>query len=134
MIKCKHSKHSKHSKKKHAQTQQVVAKQILRNSKGQLLPGSAPLSPGGRRPLGKSNLDKLLQSIARVESAKNKNLVDHYVLRAYKNDNVLCSLMRKLFPDLQAVGIKEMKSELDEQDCKDIQNVLRERFNIIEKE
>jgi hypothetical protein len=45
------------------------------------------------------DIKELEKNIAMVEKEKEENLLTHFTKRAYKNDNVLIALMRKLLPD-----------------------------------
>lgn len=105
----------------------VEAKRILRDAQGKFLKGSACPS-GGRPPLGETRLDKLLGSIRRVESKKNKTLLDHYIFRAFKSDMVLCSVMKKLHPDLQAVAALTVSQEMNDAMAESIRQTIAKRF------
>lgn len=63
-------------------------------------------NPKGRPPSGETKLDTLLNAIARHQvgiKPDPKNPVDHFIKRAFKNDNVLVALMKKVYPDLKAI-------------------------------
>jgi len=75
---------------------------VKRNEKGQIVKGSKSNSPG--RPKGTHDkLGKLLQAVARVETKLKKNLLDHFVTRAFKSDTVLIAMMKKMHPDLKSI-------------------------------
>lgn len=77
-------------------------KGVIRNAKGQIVTGSKSNSPG--RPKGTTDkLGKLLTAVARVESKLNKNLLDHFITRAFKSDTVLIAVMKKMHPDLKSI-------------------------------
>ena len=64
--------------------------------------GGASGNPKGR-PLA-SERDKLRKAIAAVEKTEKKDLFVHFVERAFKDDNVLVALMRKLLPDCKEIS------------------------------
>ena len=106
---------------------QVEVRRVLRNAKGQYLKGSLSPSPG-RPPLGETSLDTLLAAIRRTETKLNKNLLDHYITRAFKNDAVLCSVMKKLIPDLQAIAQLDLNQQMNDTMAESIQKKLKQRF------
>lgn len=54
-------------------------------------------NPNGRPP--KPEIEELRKAIAAVEKNEGKKLLEHFVQRAFKNDNVLVALMKKVLPD-----------------------------------
>jgi len=107
--------------------EKVEAKRILRDKAGHFLKGTLGASPG-RRPLCEgTHLNKLLQAVSRVESRLNKNLLDYFIIRAFKSDQVLIALMKKLAPDLQAVALL-VENEMSNESALAIQKKLAERF------
>lgn len=59
-------------------------------------------NPEGRG-AGVDTLSKLQDAMKRVSKEKGLSLVEHFVRRAYRDDKVLKSLMKKLIPDLERV-------------------------------
>jgi len=65
-------------------------------------------NPKGR-PRGSKNtmtiaiFDEVLKTMEEVEKnktiSKGKSIIKHFIERAYKNDTVLCSFMKKIIPD-----------------------------------
>jgi len=106
---------------------EVKVRKVLRNAKGQYLKGSLSPSPG-RPPLGQTSLDQLLRAIVRVENKKNKKLLDHYIERAFKSDPVLCSLMKKLLPDLQSISQLNFDVQMNDTAAANIRKKLQERY------
>lgn len=56
-------------------------------------------NPNGRPKKGDSAEEMLLVAIRTVEKSKRKNLLNHFVRRAFKNDKVLIALVKKIVPD-----------------------------------
>jgi len=100
--------------------------------KGRYKPGESG-NPKGR-PKGSKNrysIAELWHAIERVESKKGvKRLLDHFIGRAYKNDQVLIAVMKKLLPDLKSIDglIATIESSMSEELAKSIQEKLRERY------
>ena len=71
-----------------------------RTEKGQF-PKGVSGNPGGRH----ANVwhDELEESIKIVQKRKRKKLLIHAIERAYKNDRVLVSVLKKLLPDLRTI-------------------------------
>ena len=76
--------------------------------------GMASPNPMGRPLSGNTQLDRLLESVARVEMTEGRKLLDYFILRAFQNDNVLIALMKKLCADLKAVEVSQIGSEMDD--------------------
>ena len=108
--------------------QEVEAKKVLRAKDGKFLKGTLGPSPG-RPPLGQTSLDNLLHAIMRVENKTNKKLLDHYITRAFKNDQVLISVMRKLIPDLAAIQQLNYDMQMNDELAAAIQAKLAERYS-----
>lgn len=60
----------------------------------------------GRPPKGDAFMEKLQEAIKNVEKATGIQLMEHLVLRAMENDQVLIALTKKLVPDLRQVDSK----------------------------
>jgi len=109
-------------------------KQVWKPEKG--VPSRFPKGTSGNpngRPKGIRNRPTVIefeQSIARVEKKKRKNLIDHFIERAYENDKVLIAVMKKRFPDLRSiegmlgVGMFTMSDE----EAAAIQKKLKQRW------
>lgn len=105
----------------------VEVQKVTRALDGKFLRG---VSGGPGRPkLGETSLDKLLQAIHRVEDKKNKHLLDYYIERCFKNDQVLISVMKKLLPDLQSISALVIDQQMSDELALDIQKKLQKRFN-----
>lgn len=113
--------------KKRKNTQKVTVKRDVR---GQFMPGSHS-NPMGRPPLGDTRLEKLLQAVARIESKRNINLLDHFIERGFDNDGVLIAVMKKLIPDLKSIDISASYSaSMSDELAASIQKKLQERFQL----
>lgn len=66
-------------------------------------------NPGGRQTRGRSELEKLRESVKRIEAdqtitrKKEWRLYDHFVRQAVKDNSVLVALCKKLVPDLKQI-------------------------------
>jgi hypothetical protein len=60
----------------------------------------------GRPPKAESYIGRLEKEIKKVEKAKGKKLIQHAIERAYVDDGVLVSILRKIMPDLSAQKIE----------------------------
>lgn len=60
-------------------------------------------NPNGRPKKGDSAEEMLLLAIKTVEKASRKNLLNHFVRRAFKNDKVLIAIIKKIIPDKQYI-------------------------------
>ncbi len=103
--------------------------QPQRRADGKYMKGCIAPNPSGRPLDGSRQLDHLLAAIRRVESKQNKNLLEHFVVRAFVSDKVLIAILKKICPDLQAISVtpgfnEEMTNEMALQ----IQQRLRERY------
>jgi len=103
-------------------------KGVKRNRKGQIVIGSKSNSPG--RPKGTTDkLGKLLTAVARVESTLNKNLLDHFVKRAFKSDTVLIAMMKKMHPDLKSIEQVTLPTDaVSDMEAAKWREEFRERF------
>lgn len=54
-------------------------------------------NPNGRPP--KPEIEELRKAIKAVEKKEGKKLLEHFVGQAFRNDNVLVALMKKVLPD-----------------------------------
>ena len=106
----------------------VKVKKVLRATDGKFLKGTAPCNPLGRPVVGATSLDKLLQAVSRVETKLNKNLLDHFITRAFKSDQVLIAVMKKLIPDLAAVASLDLNQVMNDELAVAIQKKLAEKF------
>ena len=101
---------------------------IKRNKKGQIVAGSGGISPG-RPKLGNTKLDKLLQAVSLVETKLNKSLLGHFIERAFKSDNVLIALMKKMHPDLKSIEQLNVADDyMSEEEAEKIRKEMRKRF------
>jgi len=105
----------------------VTVKKVLRNEKGQFVKGTLGL--GGRKPLGQTRFDKLVEAVYRVENQKHKRLLDHFIQQAFVDNSVLIALMRKLHPDLSATALASIEPEMSTEMAEAIRTKLRERYN-----
>jgi len=77
-------------------------------------------NPNGRPRV--PEIDELREAIREVEKTKKIKLLIHFVRRAYKSDNVLIALGKKIIPDLSKVdgsyahdiadGLKQLLEEI----------------------
>lgn len=58
-------------------------------------------NPKGRPKKGLAAMDDLDRAIRKVEKEKRITLMEHFVTRAFENDAVLMSLLKKKLPDLK---------------------------------
>lgn len=70
-------------------------------------------NPSGR-PKGSGILKELEKAIKKVEKTKNKNLLNHFVRRAFENDIVLVALLKKFIPDMKHTNIALGSEMLEE--------------------
>ena len=63
-------------------------------------------NPHGRPPAGHAFIDELTKALKKVEQKKGQSLIEYAVERAYKNDVVLCALLKKILPDQIDLGNK----------------------------
>jgi len=73
-----------------------------RDKLGRLLPGSQ-LAKMRKRTY---DLAELKQAINTVESRKRKKLLEHFIDRAFKSDQVLIALLKKFVPDITVKDIR----------------------------
>jgi len=69
--------------------------------------GKSP-NPVGR-PKGSNkrySIDELRNAIKKVEKVKGTTLLLHYIEKAFSDEKVLVSVMRKLLPDLRHVNVE----------------------------
>lgn len=74
-------------------------------------------NPNGRPP--KPEIEQLRKAIAAVEKKEGKKLLEHFVCQAFKNDNVLVALMKKVLPD---------KKQVDADIVGDLNITINEKF------
>lgn len=124
---------AKKSKKKNKKKRKKVGgKDELRSSDGKFKPGTCG-NPNGR-PKGSHNrcsIAELGEAIEKVQKSKKgrKAILVHFVERAYENDQVLISLMKKLMPDLRAIeAVLSSADSMPDNLAKLIQDKLRERY------
>jgi len=102
---------------------------VLRRPDGKWLPGSSP-NPSGAPVLGTNRLELLLTAVRKVESRKNKTLLEYFVSRAFDDDGVLIALIRKLHPDLAAIQLSTLEdNSMNDAMALEIQKKLRCRYN-----
>ena len=58
-------------------------------------------NPNGRPKNPAAN--ELRKAIIKVQKGEDCTLLEHFVIRAYKNDSVLIAVVKKLLPDLKTV-------------------------------
>lgn len=58
-------------------------------------------NPNGRPE--KPEVEELRKAIKTVEKKKKEKLLEHFVSKAFSNDNVLIALFRKLIPDIKSI-------------------------------
>ena len=76
---------------------------------GKFKPGTSG-NPAGRP--RKPEIALLREAISKVQANKEKDLLEHYVERAFENDRVLVALGKKIIPDLSSVqGSLDVKYE-----------------------
>lgn len=54
---------------------------------------------------GNPAIKELENAIKKVQKRHNKTLMEHFVERAYKSDNVLTAITKKRVPDLSAIDM-----------------------------
>jgi len=82
----------------------------------------------GQHAPGTTRLELLLAAVRRVETQRNKKLLDHFVERGFLDDSVLIAVMRKLNPDLSAVALATVdQNPMSESDAQEIKNELAAR-------
>lgn len=59
-------------------------------------------NPRGR-PKGKTSKADLEKAIVAYQKKHHKNLLSHFIKRAFENDKVLITLIKKFIPDMQHV-------------------------------
>ncbi len=78
-----------------------------RNKRGQFRKGSAPTKIHRRKGRNPFSIHALREALRNVEHEVDKvPIFEHFVRRAYENDNVLKSLMSKILPDLKSIDAK----------------------------
>lgn len=108
---------------------QKVYVQPQRRVDGKYKKGCVSPNPTGRPLDGTTQLDHLLTAVRKVESKVNKNLLEHFVERAFITDKVLIAVIKKLIPDLQSIAVTpDFNQEMSDDIAKDIQKKLSERF------
>ena len=60
-------------------------------------------NPKGRPKLKESEKEALDIAIKTVQKQRKRNLLNHFVRRAFENDKVLIALIKKRIPDMQHV-------------------------------
>ena len=76
-----------------------------RTGDGKFAKGSCA-NPNGRPP--KPEIQQLRDALAVVETAQGKTFLQHYVERAFKDNNVANCLAKKILPDLSEVKSDEL--------------------------
>lgn len=87
-------------------------------------------NPSGR-PKGATNklsIAALAKAIKRVEKAKQKKLLDHFVEKAYTDTTVLTALMKKFLPDMRFSDIMITDNRMDESTAERIKAELKQRM------
>lgn len=108
VVSTKRKPNSKRNKlDKQGSSPRTPAKQKARNpsGKGGFVKGKSG-NPNGRPPNGQTKMDTLLKAIGYYQMGGKldpKNPVHQFIRRAFKNDNVLIAMMRKIYPDLKAI-------------------------------
>jgi len=98
---------------------------VKRYSDGKYMKGECP-NPTGRPLDGTTHLAHLLAAVRKVESRENKNLLEHFVERAFRTDKVLIAVMKKLIPDLQSISVSpDFNKEMTDETALHIQQMLR---------
>ena len=110
-----------------------VAKKVyvqpVRHADGRYVKGCISPNASGRPLNGTTQLSHLLAAVRRVESRENKNLLEHFVSRAFVTDKVLIAVMKKLIPDLQSIAVSpNFNEEMTDAVAQDIQKKLAERY------
>lgn len=82
-------------------------------------------NPKGRPPLGLSQLDNLTRAITEVERESKKDLLKHFVKRAFSSDTVLIAVMKKRHPDLKSI---QMEVKPQDENAKQRQAELRKKY------
>lgn len=80
---------------------------VERDKKGRWKKGTAP-NPKGR-PKGSTNKipwSDLQKALKEVEKEKGKTLIKHFIERAFDDDGVMVSAMKKMLPDLKSIDIE----------------------------
>ena len=89
---------------------------LIRDSKGRFIKGHSGNPEGinaGRRPY----LD-LDEALAKAQREHSKSFLEHFIERAYKNDQVAIALMKKLLPDRKNLEINQFARVMTEEERK----------------
>ena len=84
------------------------AEQMGRASNGRFKKGGSVGNPKGR-PKGSTNkipLKDFKEALSKVEKEKGKTLMKHFIERAFEEDAVMVSAIKKLLPDLKSIDIQ----------------------------
>lgn len=114
-------------------------KKVAKDSKGKFIGGNNSNPEGGRahdqtKKTAKTAMEQFLAAIERVEKKTGKNLFDHFVERALKNDTIMIALMKKRLPDLKAIEALVAEVPVDDETALAIQRKLRARFRFVQNE
>lgn len=101
------------------------------NGDGKFKKGVSGNPSGGPR-RGHAKFDILLEAISRYELGVKSNLrnpTNHFIKQAFRSDNVLISLMKKLYPDLKSIEqITFAGDSMEDEEAKQIRKEMLERF------
>jgi len=130
--KVKNSKRKKSVNNKKKPAKQAKSGYVKKTNGDGKFPKGVSGNPTGRPKVGHTKFDRLAEAISRYQLGVKpdpRNPTDHFVRRAFKSDNVLTSLMKKLYPDLKSIEqITFTADSMEDEEAKQIRREMLERF------
>jgi hypothetical protein len=86
-------------------------------------------NPKGRG-AGRTKIDELRDAIARVQTRKGKDWLEHLIERSYDDTPLAVAILARVYPTLKAielVGAMNVGSLKDEE-CLEIQKILKQKY------
>jgi len=123
------TKPAKTGNKQRKKSKPVVSPEDRRKN-GQFVKGVSG-NPAGRAK-GPGRIQELKEAIKRVETKLNNNWLQHQIEKSYDDTALAIALMGRIYPSLKAVEVVGglAVGKMSEEESSEIQNVLRQRYEI----